>query len=136
MSACFQRLDGKPIDADVVYRYRLIDSIADGNAKNLRVQRFAPDAEQTTYEIVWPDGGREEIVGREAVLEMIKDERKLARITAKSNEPIRQIMRTAKAALDHQAELLHPVKPRVLFSALGERHAEQIARTAEEHGIA
>ena len=30
MSACFQRLDGKPIDADVVYRYRLIDSIADG----------------------------------------------------------------------------------------------------------
>lgn len=75
-------------------------------------------------------------MGREAVLEVIKDERKLARITAKSNEPIRQIMRTAKAALDHQAELLHPVKPRVLFSALGERHAEQIARTAEEHGIA
>ncbi len=37
MSACFQRLDGRPIDADVVYRYRLIDSIADGNAKNLRV---------------------------------------------------------------------------------------------------
>ncbi len=28
MSACFQRLDGKPIDADVVYRYRLIDSIS------------------------------------------------------------------------------------------------------------
>jgi hypothetical protein len=42
MSACFQRLDGKPIDADVVYRYRLIDSIADGNAKNLRVHRFSP----------------------------------------------------------------------------------------------
>ena len=42
MSACFQRMDGKPIEADVVYRYRLIDSIADGNAKNLRVQRFAP----------------------------------------------------------------------------------------------
>jgi superfamily II DNA or RNA helicase len=135
MSACFQRLDGKPIDADVVYRYRLIDSIADGNAKNLRIQRFAPNPEQTTYEIVWPDGAREEIVGREAVLEMIKDERKLARITAKSNEPIRQIMRAAKAALGHQAQLLHPVKPRVLFSALGERHAEQIARIAEEHGI-
>ena len=46
MSACFQRLDGKPIDADVVYRYRLIDSIADGNAKNLRVRRFAPDVAQ------------------------------------------------------------------------------------------
>lgn len=135
MSACFQRLDGKPIDADVVYRYRLIDSIADGNAKNLRVERFAPEAEQTTYEIVWPDGVREEIIGREALLEMIKDERKLARITAKSNEPIRQIMRAVKAALDRQAELLHPVKPRVLFAALGERHAEQIAQIAEEHGI-
>ena len=32
-------------------------------------------------------------------------------------------------------QLLQPVKPRVLFSALGERHAEQIARIAEEHGI-
>jgi hypothetical protein len=135
MSACFQRLDGKPIDADVVYRYRLIDSIADGNAKNMRAERFAPDAEQTTYEIVWPDGVREEIVGREALLEMIKDERKLARITAKSNEPIRQMMRAAKAALDRQVEILHPVKPRVLFAALGELHAEQIARIAEEHGI-
>jgi superfamily II DNA or RNA helicase len=135
MSACFQRLDGKPMDTDVVFRYRLIDSIADGNAKNLRIQRFAPNPEQITYEIVWPDGASEEIVGREAVLEMIKDDRKLARITAKSNEPIRQVMRAAKAALGHQAELLHPVKPRVLFSALGERHAEQIARIAEEHGI-
>lgn len=135
MSACFQRLDGRPIDADVVYRYRLIDSIADGNAKNLRVHRFAPDAEQTTYEMVWPDGGREEIRGREAILELLKDERKLARITAKSHEPIRQVMRAVRAALGRQAELLYPVKPRVLFSALGERHAEQIARIAEEHGI-
>jgi superfamily II DNA or RNA helicase len=99
MSACFQRLDGKPIDADVVYRYRLIDSIADGNAKNLRVHRFAPESEQTTYEVVWPDGTREEIVGRQAVLELINDESKLARITAKSNEPIRQIIRAVKAAL-------------------------------------
>jgi superfamily II DNA or RNA helicase len=135
MSACFQRLDGKPIDADVVYRYRLIDSIADGNAKNLRVQRFAPDPEQTTYEIVWSDGAREEIVGRDAILAMIKDECKLARITAKSYEPIRQVMRAVREALDRQAELLQPVKPRVLFSALGERHAEQIARIAEAHGI-
>lgn len=135
MSACFQRLDGKPIDADIVYRYRLIDSIADGNAKNLRVERFAPNPEQTTYEIVWPDGLREEIVGREAVLDIIQDEHKLARITAKSNEPIRRIMRATRAALDRQAELLYPVKPRVLFSALGERHAEQIAQIAEEHGI-
>lgn len=135
MSACFQRLDGKPIDADVVYRYRLIDSIADGNAKNLRVQRFAPDPEQTTYEIVWSDGAREEILGRDALLEMIKDERKLARITARSYEPIRQVMRAVKASLDRQAEILQPVKPRVLFSALGERHAEQIARVADEHGI-
>jgi len=135
MSACFQRLDGKPIDADVVYRYRLIDSIADGNAKNLRVHRFAPDPEQTTYEMVWPDGGREEIRGREAILELLKDERKLARVTAKSHEPIRQVMRAVRVALERQAELLYPVKPRALFSALGERHAEQIAQIAEEHGI-
>jgi superfamily II DNA or RNA helicase len=135
MSACFQRLDGKPIDADVVYRYRLIDSIADGNAKNLRLHRFAPQAEQTTYEMVWPDGSRQEIVGREALLALLQDERKLARITAKSHEPIRQVMRAVRAALDRQAELLYPVKPRVLFAALGERHAEQIAAIAEEHGI-
>jgi superfamily II DNA or RNA helicase len=135
MSACFQRLDGKPIDADVVYRYRLIDSIADGNAKNLRVQRFAPNEEQSIYEMVWPDGSREEIRGREAILDLLKDEKKLATITAKSHEPIRQVMRAVRAALDHQTALLNPVKPRVLFSAIGERHAEQIARISEEHGI-
>ena len=135
MSACFQRLDGRPIDADIVYRYRLVDSIADGNAKNLRVHRFAPDAEQTTYEMVWPDGSREEIIGRDALLELVQDERKLAHITAKSDASIRQVMRAVRQALDQQAELLYPVKPRVLFSALGERHAEQIARIAEEHGI-
>jgi superfamily II DNA or RNA helicase/very-short-patch-repair endonuclease len=135
MSACFQRLDGKPIDADVVYRYRLIDSIADGSAKNLRVHRFAPDSGQTTYEMVWPDGRREEIQGREAILELLKDEKKLARVTAKSNEPIRQVMRAVRAALDAQGTLLNPVKPRVLFAALGERHAEQIATIASEHGI-
>src|ERR1700682_1690480 len=119
MSPCFQRLDGKPIDADVVYRYRLIDSIADGNAKNLRIHRFAPTSEQTTYEIVWPDGRRDEIVGRMAILEVIKDESKLANITAKSSEPIRQVMKAVRSALDHQAELLFPVKPRVLFAAIG-----------------
>lgn len=135
MSACFQRLDGRPIEADVVYRYRLIDSIADGHAKNLRVHRFAPEEEQTTYEMVWPDGSREEIVGREALLELVQDERKLARITAKSDASIRQVMREVKRALDWQVELLYPVKPRVLFSAMGERHAEQIARIAEEYGI-
>jgi superfamily II DNA or RNA helicase len=135
MSACFQRLDGKPIDADVVYRYLLIDSIADGNAKNLRVHRFAPDHAQTTYEMVWPDGAREEIVGRDKLLAVLGDERKLARITAKSTEPIRQVMRVVRDALDRQTQLLHPIKPRVLFSALGERHAEQIARVANEHGI-
>ena len=135
MSACFQRLDGRPIDADVVYRYRLIDSIADGNAKNLRVHPFVSEAATTIYELVWPDGSRDEIVGREAILELIADERKLARITAKSTEPIRHVMRTVKACLDHQADVLYPVKPRVLFSAMGERHAEQISRIAEEHGI-
>lgn len=135
MSACFQRLDGKPIDADVVYRYRLIDSIADGNAKNLRVSRFAPAPEQTVYEMLWPDGARQEIVGRDALLELIRDDRKLAVITAKSTEPIRQVMRAVRQALDAQSELLYPVKPRVLFSALGERHAEQITRIAQDCGI-
>jgi very-short-patch-repair endonuclease len=112
MSACFQRLDGKPIDADVVYQYRLIDSIADGNAKNLRVHRFAPDVARTTYEMVWPDGSREEIVGRDALLELLGDERKLARVTAKSTEPMRQVMRVVREALDCQAALLAPIKPR------------------------
>jgi superfamily II DNA or RNA helicase len=135
MSACFSRLDGKPIDADVVYRYRLIDSIADGHARNLRVRRFAPEAEETTYEMVWPDGSREEIVGREALLALVQDERKLARITAKSDASIRQVMREVRTALDWQTELLNPVKPRVLFSAMGEKHAEQIARIATDHGI-
>ncbi|TMK57400.1 MAG: DUF559 domain-containing protein [Actinobacteria bacterium] len=136
MSACFQRLDGKPIEADVVYRYRLIDSIVDGNAKQLRVRRFASQPEATTYEIVWPDGLREEIVGRDALLEIMRDERKLARVTAKSTEPIRQVMRSVREALDRQAELFNPIKPRVLFAALGHRHAEQIAAIANEHGIA
>lgn len=135
MSACFKRLDGRPIEADVVYRYLLIDSIADGNAKNLRVTRFAPDASETTYEMIWPDGRREEIVGRDALLQIIQDERKLARITAKSEEPIRQLMREIRRALDDQSALLHPIKPRVLFSALGERHAEQISRIANDAGI-
>ncbi len=135
MSACFQRLDGKPIDADVVYRYRLIDSIVDGNAKQLRVRRFAPESELTTYEIVWPDGAREEIVGRKALLEIITDERKLAHVTAKSTEPIRQVMRAVRGTLDRQEELFNPIKPRVLFAALGRRHAEQVARIATEHGI-
>lgn len=135
MSACFQRLDGKPIEADVVYRYRLIDSIADGNAKNLRVRRFAPEARETTYEMIWSDGRRVEIVGREALLALVNDERKIAHITAKSDTSIRQVMRGVKEALDRQAEQLFPIKPRVLFSALGERHAEQIARIATEYGI-
>jgi superfamily II DNA or RNA helicase len=135
MSACFQRLDGRPIDADIVYRYRLIDSIVDGNAKNLRVHRFAPDVAQTTYEVVGPDGSREEVVGRDAVLELLGNERKLARLTAKSNAPIRQVMKTVKKELDRQAELLYPVKPRVLFAALGEKHAEQLANIATAEGI-
>ncbi|MER7658857.1 DEAD/DEAH box helicase family protein [Streptomyces albidoflavus] len=135
MSACFQRLDGKPIDADVVYRYRLVDSIADGSAKNLRVHRFAPDAAATVYEAVWPDGRREQIVGREALLAALGDERKMARITAQSDASIRHVMTVTRACLDAQAKLLAPVKPRALFAALGEAHARQIARIAEEHGI-
>lgn len=136
MSACFSRLDGKPIQADVVYRYRLVDAIADGAAKGLRIHRFEPDTTQTMYEIVWPDGHREEITGRDALLQVITDERRLANITARSYEPIRQVMRVVRRCLDQQAELLYPIKPRVLFAALGERHAEQTARIAEEYGIA
>lgn len=135
MSACFQRLDGKPIDVDVVYRYRLIDSIADGHAKNLRVTRFGPDPESSVYELRWPDGQLEEIQGRDAVLALLEDERKLALVTAKSEASIRRIMRATKAALERQAAELHPVKPRVLLSALGERHAAQISRLANEAGI-
>lgn len=136
MSACFQRLDGKPIDADIVYRYRLIDSIADGNAKNLRIERFAPESDETVYEMVWPDGSREEIVGREELLTLIGDERKLGRIVAKSDASIRQVMRVVRDCLDRQREVLAPVKPRCLFSALGDRHAAQITRIAEAYGIA
>ncbi|MFF9364533.1 DEAD/DEAH box helicase [Streptomyces griseoluteus] len=135
MSACFQRLDGKPIDADVVYRYRLVDSIADGSAKNLRVHQFAPDAAATVYEAVWPDGRREQIVGRHALLAALGDERKMARITAQSDASIRRVMMVTRACLDAQAKLLAPVKPRALFAAMGEAHARQIARIAEEHGI-
>lgn len=134
MSACFQRLDNKPIEAEVVYQYRLIDSIADGNAKSLRVRRFIP-REDTVYEIAWPNGHREEVIGKEALLDIIQDERKLSLITVKSDEPIRQVMRVVKEALDQQAKILYPVKPRVLFSALGERHAEQVSRIAREFGI-
>ena len=135
MSACFQRLDGRPIAADVVYRYLLVDAIADGNAKNPRVRRFAPDTARTTYEVAWPDGRRREIVGREALLAVLDDERQLARITAHSEASIRLVMRAARAALDRQAAQLAPVKPRALFAALGERHAEQVARIANEEGI-
>ncbi|MFF1872607.1 DEAD/DEAH box helicase family protein [Kitasatospora herbaricolor] len=135
MSACFRRLDGKPIDADVVYRYRLVDSVADGSAKNLRVHRFASDVAATVYEAVWPDGRREQVVGRDALLAALGDERRMARITAQSEAPIRQVMAVTRASLDAQAKLLSPVKPRVLFSSMGQAHAEQIARIAEEHGI-
>lgn len=136
MSACFIRLDGRPIDADVVYRYRLVDSVADGVAKNLRVHRFAPETASTVYEAVWPDGRREQVVGRDALLRVLGDERKLARITAQSEAPIRQVMAVTRACLDVQAKLLAPIRPRVLFAAMGQAHAEQIARIAEEHGIA
>ena len=135
MSACFQRLDGRPIEADVVYRYRLSDAIADGHAKRVRAVRFEADPLATIYEIVWPSGTREEIVGREALLDAIRDPRKVARITAKSDASIHHVMRAVRRALDDQAARLAPVKPRVLFSALGQEHEAQIARIAREHGI-
>lgn len=136
MSACFQRLDGKPIDADVVYRYRLVDSINDGTAKNLRIHRFAPHAASTEYELSRPDGSRERVVGRDALLDVLRDERKLATITASSDASIRQVMAVTEQCLQQARKTLHPVKPRVLFAALGQAHAEQVARVAREHGIA
>jgi superfamily II DNA or RNA helicase len=136
MSACFSRADGKRIMADVVYRYRLIDSIADGHAKHLRAHRFTPQVEQTQYEIVWPDGTCEDIVGKDALLEVMQDERKLARITATSEEPINRVMQIVRRCLAMQTAELAPVRPRVLFSALGQRHADQIAHIANNHGIA
>lgn len=136
MSACFQRLDGKPIEADVVYRYRLVDSINDGTAKNLRIHRFAPHAATTEYELQHSDGRIERIVGREPLLEVLRDERKLASITAASDASIRQVMGVTAACLSDARKMLHPVKPRVLFAALGQAHAEQVARVAREFKIA
>jgi superfamily II DNA or RNA helicase len=135
MSACFSRADGKSITADVVYRYRLIDSIADGHAKHLRAHRFSPEVEQTEYEITWPDGTREEIIGKQALLEIMDDERKLARITATSEQPIHRIMQIVRECVDSQKIALSPVRPRVLFAALGQNHAQQISRIANAHGI-
>lgn len=44
-------------------------------------------------------------------------------------------MHTVRAVLDQQATDLAPVKPRVLFAALGKDHAAQLARLACEAGI-
>lgn len=135
MSACFHRMDGKPIEADVVYRYRLIDAITDGVAKNLMIHRHVADPNLIVYEVIYPDGTRTEVVGKEKLLEIVSDERKLPVITAKSLEPIRRVMAIVKGQLEAQAKLLHPIKPRVLFAALGEQHAAQIAHVAREFGI-
>lgn len=135
MSACFRRMDGKSIEADVVYRYRLIDAITDGVAKNLVIHRHVADPNQIVYEVVYSDGTRSEIIGKENLLEVISDERKLPVITAKSLEPIRRVMAIVKEQLEVQTNLLYPIKPRVLFAALGEQHATQIAQVAREFGI-
>lgn len=134
MSACFERLDGKTIDADIVYRYQLINSIADGHAKRVRIQRFESDPEASVYELR-TDGEVEVIQGREAILELIKNEHKLSLVTARSEQSIRKILQMVKVALDQQKQELYPVKPRVLFSALGKKHASQIAKLACEEGI-
>ncbi|MBN1174103.1 MAG: hypothetical protein JXA67_18165, partial [Micromonosporaceae bacterium] len=95
-----------------------------------------PQVEQTQYEILWPDGTTEQIVGKEALLEVMQNERKLARVTATSEEPINQVMQIVRRCLATQTAALSPVRPRVLFAALGQRHAEQISRIANAHGIA
>lgn len=135
MSACFRRADGKPIETDVVYRYRLIDAIGDGVAKTPMVHRYAADPSQTEYEILHSDGTREQIVGKDEILAIIQNENKLATVTAKSLEPIRRVMAIVRQQLDIQTERLRPIKPRVLFAALGEKHAAQIADIAREFGI-
>ena len=66
----------------------------------------------------------------------MQDERKLARVTATSEEPINQVMRIVRHCLAAQITALSPVRPRVLFAAIGQRHAEQISRIANAHGIA
>jgi type I site-specific restriction endonuclease len=66
----------------------------------------------------------------------MRDERKLARITAASEEPINRVMQIVRHRMTDQANTLSPVRPRVLFAAIGQRHAEQIARIANTHGIA
>ena len=69
------------------------------------------------------------------MMAVLADERKLSRVTAKSTEPIQQVMRVTKDSLDELSSIFNPVKPRVLFSALGERHAEQISDIANAYGI-
>lgn len=136
MSACFRRHDGKPIDAEVVYQYRLSDSIADGHAKSVRILRFRPSNQATSYALTLPDGTQKEVVGREALLTLLEhDEQHLSRITATSDEPIRNVMQVVRSVLDEQEERLAPVKPRVLFSALGKAHAGQVAKIATECDI-
>jgi superfamily II DNA or RNA helicase len=135
MSACFQRMDGKPIDADVVFRYRLIDAISDGVAKNLMVHRYVSDPDQSVYEVKYSEEEHLEVRGKDSILEIIKDASKLPIITAKSLEPIRRVMSIVRERIEFQAKLLDPIKPRVLFSALGEQHAAQVAQVAREFGI-
>lgn len=135
MSACFQRLDGKPIDADVVYRYRLVDSILDGTAKNLRVHRFAPDTKMTEYQVTHPDGTSQVIVGRDALLDVLRHENRIASITAVSPEPIRRVLTVAKNCLEQARPLYHPIRPRVLIAAVGQAHAQQVATIARQVGL-
>jgi len=135
MSACFQRMDGKPIEADVVYRYRLIDSINDGVAKRPVLHRHVADPSGMVYEVRYPDGYVEEVSGKDNLLEIVDDERRLSTITAKSLEPMRQVMSIVRQRLDYQTQFLYPVKPRILLSALSKEHAAQIAGVAREFGI-
>jgi superfamily II DNA or RNA helicase len=135
MSACFHRHDGKGIEADVVYRYRLIDAVADGHAKPLAVHRFDALPGQTRYAVPTSDGTTYEIVGRDALLKLLQDENKIDRVTMTSERPIRTIAELVRRLLNEQSHRLRPMKPRVLFSALGMAHAQQIARIATSAGI-
>ena len=66
MSACFQRETASRSMQTSCTAIALSTRSPIATQRILRVHRFAPQAEQTMYEIIWPDSRREEIVRRQA----------------------------------------------------------------------
>lgn len=136
MSACFRRADGQPIDAEIVYQYPLQHAMMDGHAKTPRVCQVEVEHDTVIYDIPALDGQTTIIQGRDALLELIGRERDLATITMRSETSLRRVIEAVRHSLDAQRARLAPIRPRVLFSALGLAHAEQVASLACEAGIA